>query len=247
MRSRARLLARPTSGRATCRRPTARPPYAARRPGRPEEPDAPRVDRVALRPGLHPVPLVDHHGPAVADQLSRELGSDSGGEELRGLDLLRDDEGLRLGAGARLVVAREGEEDDEPEQYGEPGRQDAEDAGRAVPVREVASLGRPPADEQHHSDRERRDSGGDEEAPEDVHPGADFLTSVRPDRSRTRRRAGFASVVETERAGFEPATQLSPRTRFPVALLRPLGHLSERANLSARPTTPRGRAGRRGE
>ena len=30
----------------------------------------------------------------------------------------------------------------------------------------------------------------------------------------------------TERAGFEPATQLSPRTRFPVALLRPLGHLS---------------------
>ena len=30
-----------------------------------------------------------------------------------------------------------------------------------------------------------------------------------------------------ERAGFEPATHLSARTRFPVALLRPLGHLSE--------------------
>jgi hypothetical protein len=30
----------------------------------------------------------------------------------------------------------------------------------------------------------------------------------------------------TERAGFEPATHLSARTRFPVALLRPLGHLS---------------------
>src|SRR5919109_241282 len=29
-----------------------------------------------------------------------------------------------------------------------------------------------------------------------------------------------------ERAGFEPATRLSARTRFPVALLRPLGHLS---------------------
>src|SRR6476469_3406857 len=29
-----------------------------------------------------------------------------------------------------------------------------------------------------------------------------------------------------ERAGFEPATHLSARTRFPVALLRPLGHLS---------------------
>ena len=32
----------------------------------------------------------------------------------------------------------------------------------------------------------------------------------------------------TERAGFEPATRLSTRTRFPVALLRPLGHLSGR-------------------
>src|SRR4029453_19453501 len=31
---------------------------------------------------------------------------------------------------------------------------------------------------------------------------------------------------EAERAGFEPATHLSARTRFPVALLRPLGHLS---------------------
>ena len=33
---------------------------------------------------------------------------------------------------------------------------------------------------------------------------------------------------QTERAGFEPATHLSARTRFPVALLRPLGHLSKR-------------------
>src|SRR5437870_1123745 len=30
----------------------------------------------------------------------------------------------------------------------------------------------------------------------------------------------------TERAGFEPATHLSAGTRFPVALLQPLGHLS---------------------
>ena len=37
----------------------------------------------------------------------------------------------------------------------------------------------------------------------------------------------------TERAGFEPATQLSPRTRFPVALLRPLGHLSESETLAS--------------
>ena len=37
---------------------------------------------------------------------------------------------------------------------------------------------------------------------------------------------GHPGPRETERAGFEPATDLSARTRFPVALLRPLGHLS---------------------
>jgi hypothetical protein len=31
----------------------------------------------------------------------------------------------------------------------------------------------------------------------------------------------------TEREGFEPSTHLSAGTRFPVAFLRPLGHLSE--------------------
>ena len=46
-------------------------------------------------------------------------------------------------------------------------------------------------------------------------------------------RVGFRSADSdvaqlTERAGFEPATRLSTRTRFPVALLRPLGHLSGR-------------------
>ena len=39
--------------------------------------------------------------------------------------------------------------------------------------------------------------------------------------------APAGSRRETERAGFEPATHLAARTRFPVALLRPLGHLSE--------------------
>ena len=38
-----------------------------------------------------------------------------------------------------------------------------------------------------------------------------------------------SDCAATERAGFEPATRLSTRTRFPVALLRPLGHLSGRA------------------
>src|ERR671936_819079 len=37
---------------------------------------------------------------------------------------------------------------------------------------------------------------------------------------------------KAERAGFEPATDLSARTRFPVALLRPLGHLSAAFSVS---------------
>src|SRR5215471_3928049 len=35
-----------------------------------------------------------------------------------------------------------------------------------------------------------------------------------------------------EREGFEPSRHLSAPTRFPVALLRPLGHLSEAGNYS---------------
>src|SRR5437870_1450963 len=45
----------------------------------------------------------------------------------------------------------------------------------------------------------------------------------RTPRSRPR---GSNVALLAERAGFEPATHLSARTRFPVALLRPLGHLS---------------------
>src|SRR5690242_2819289 len=51
-----------------------------------------------------------------------------------------------------------------------------------------------------------------------------------PTRSRSPQRA-----TEAERAGFEPATHLSARTRFPVALLRPLGHLSEPAQRTVTP------------
>ena len=43
---------------------------------------------------------------------------------------------------------------------------------------------------------------------------------------RGARGAGGSTRAQAERAGFEPATHLSARTRFPVALLRPLGHLS---------------------
>jgi hypothetical protein len=64
---------------------------------------------------------------------------------------------------------------------------------------------------------------------------------------------------QAERAGFEPATHLSAGTRFPVALLRPLGHLSRAARLrhksveapgrvpgrGRRPALPAGRPGKR--
>ena len=35
--------------------------------------------------------------------------------------------------------------------------------------------------------------------------------------------------VRAERVGFEPTRQVSPPTRFPVAHLKPLGHLSRAA------------------
>src|SRR4051812_30991378 len=61
--------------------------------------------------------------------------------------------------------------------------------------------------------------------------------------------AAGSFALQTERAGFEPATHLSARTRFPVALLRPLGHLSRWRPIVAlcaggkdRPEFPRSRA-----
>ena len=61
-----------------------------------------------------------------------------------------------------------------------------------------------------------------------------------PEASRPR---GSNVVLMAERAGFEPATHLAARTRFPVALLRPLGHLSKRAKTSRYAVRPR-RGGR---
>ena len=77
-------------------------------------------------------------------------------------------------------------------------------------------------------------------APEDLtssvrlHPAArrrDRAHAVALTSRRLARRRGLVGETwfpprVTERAGFEPATHLSARTRFPVALLRPLGHLS---------------------
>ena len=55
--------------------------------------------------------------------------------------------------------------------------------------------------------------------------GVTHIAPPRPKKGRPVGETWFPPRV-TERAGFEPATHLSARTRFPVALLRPLGHLS---------------------
>ena len=66
-------------------------------------------------------------------------------------------------------------------------------------------------------------------------PSAEVLSLQPPRRppGPPARRAG--SIPPRDRGGeggIEPATQLSPSTRFPVALLRPLGHLSAAAMVS---------------
>src|SRR4051794_9921062 len=52
------------------------------------------------------------------------------------------------------------------------------------------------------------------------------LTSSYPSVVVPGRKEARSGLFQAERAGFEPAKHLSALTRFPVALLRPLGHLS---------------------
>ena len=119
---------------------------------------SPRVDPVAERSCGERVPLGPRHVARVADQLARELAGHVG-QELGRLDLLGHDRRLCLGAGTRLVVRRERQEDDEAEQDREAGGEHAEDARGSVTVGEVAALGRPSA---HHQHRRHRDRGDDE-------------------------------------------------------------------------------------
>ena len=138
------------------------------RPQGREQLHRPRVDLLPQRPGLHALPLDAGHRAGVADQLAGQLARHRRREELRRLDLLRHRERLRLGPGARRVVAGEGEEDHEAEEHGETGRQHAEHARGAVAVVEVAAVGRVSAHEQDRRDRERGraddDDDGDHEA-----------------------------------------------------------------------------------
>jgi hypothetical protein len=62
-----------------------------------------------------------------------------------------------------LVIAAEGEEDDQAEQNGEARRDDAEDTRGAVAIGEIAALGRTPADEQNRPDRDAGRGQDDED------------------------------------------------------------------------------------
>ena len=105
----------------------------------------------------------------VADQIPGEPPAHGDRKELCRLELLRHDARLGLGAAAGGIEALEREEDHEPDQDGEAGRQNAEHARGSVAVLEVAALGGAPPDEQHGGDRDGRDTEDDEAGPEEGH------------------------------------------------------------------------------
>ena len=120
---------------------------------------------------LHPGPFVERDVAAVADDVAGETLFLALGQELRGLEELPRQERLGVGAALGLVVAREGEDDDQAEQDREARREHAEDARGPVAVGEVAAFGRASPHEQHYRDCRGGDADGDEGRPEDVHLG----------------------------------------------------------------------------
>ena len=110
-----------------------------------------------------------NHRPPVAHQLAGELSGTGAPRNWAVCDLLREHQRLLLGPRSRLVVALEGEEDDEAEQHGESGREHAEDSRGAVAVGEAAALGRTAPHEQHRRHGEGGHGGNDEHCPDEVH------------------------------------------------------------------------------
>src|SRR3954447_9857442 len=107
--------------------------------------------------------------PAVADEVAVEPAAYSRRQELRRLELLDNGKRLRLSPAPRIVVAREGEEDDESSEDRETAGQYAENPRGPISVREVAALGRPPANEEHHCHGHRVGNNKNEGAPEEIH------------------------------------------------------------------------------
>jgi hypothetical protein len=110
-----------------------------------------------------------HDCARVADEAACQRGVDRRRQQLRGLELLYDGERLSFRASARLVVSREGQEDDEAGKDREGAREHAEHPGRAVAVLEVAAVWRPAPDEQHRRDRCAVGDEKDDDAPEKAH------------------------------------------------------------------------------
>ena len=117
----------------------------------------------------HGRPFLRDDRPAVADQFTREVWSRLGGHQLSGFEQLQRHERLGLGAAPRIVVLREREEDDEPQEEREPGRQDAEDPRCSVAVLEAAAVGGTPAHQQHRGDHDRRHPEDDQDRPDQRH------------------------------------------------------------------------------
>src|SRR5215211_7179518 len=138
----------------------------------------------SLRAGAHAVPLAVDDGSPIADELPGQLAGGRPREELRVLDLLDEDQRLLLRPAPRLVVAREREEDDEPEQHREPGCQHAEDAGRAITVLEEPAFGCSAPHEQERRDPNRGHGRDDQKSPDDVHRRALGVTRFRLDAAR---------------------------------------------------------------
>jgi hypothetical protein len=105
----------------------------------------------------------------VADQLCGQLCGNCRREELCRLDLLGHDARLRLRTCSRRVIAGEGEEHYEPEQYGKSGGEDPEDASGAVAVVEVAAVGCLATHPEHGRDRDAGRCHHDEDRDREIH------------------------------------------------------------------------------
>jgi len=136
-----------------------------------EHRQGPGVDGTGLGAGLQPRPFLADDRPSVADQLPAEPRAGGGRQELGGLELLDHGQRFALGPRLGLVVAGEGEEDDEPEQEREPGGEHPEHPGGAVAVAEVATLRGAPADQQHGGDGQRHRHHDNQERQDEVHAG----------------------------------------------------------------------------
>jgi hypothetical protein len=120
-----------------------------------------------------------HDRAPVADELVPELLPYGDREELRSLELLRDQERLRFRTAAGLVIACEREEHDQSEQNREAGGQHTEDARGPIPIGEEAAFRGAATDKQQRRDRKADGERDDQTGPEETHRVAGLLVVLR--------------------------------------------------------------------